>query len=157
MGLSQWSSAGLAAIVVAFLFFVHARFYRWRSRHSARIRNQNARKGEILAESLLKKNGYRIVERQAVQPWDIFCDNDIHTVELRADLLVEKGGEVYVAEVKTGNSAPDLYNASTRRQLLEYSLAYDVDGVLLVDVEREAVQQVRFLSAASESAEPHSR
>jgi hypothetical protein len=37
-----------------------------------------------------------------------------------------------------------LSSAATRRQLLEYRLAFDVDGVLLVDVETGEVSEVEF-------------
>ena len=35
-------------------------------------------------------------------------------------------------------------HAPTRRQLLEYSIAFDVHGVLLVDVEADRVARVEF-------------
>ena len=35
-------------------------------------------------------------------------------------------------------------HAATRRQLMEYAIAYDVDGVLLVDMESEKVRRVAF-------------
>ena len=49
-----------------------------------------------------------------------------------------------MAEVKTGISAPLLTNAATRRQLLEYCVAYQVDSVLLVDVDAQAIREVTF-------------
>ena len=70
-------------------------------------------------------------------------------IALRADLLVERGGRRYVAEVKTGEAAPSLATAATRRQLLEYLIAYRVDGVLLVDAERGSVHEVEFPGAGA--------
>jgi hypothetical protein len=49
-----------------------------------------------------------------------------------------------VAEVKTGTQAPRFEHADTRRQLLEYQLAFEVDSVLLVDVEAGEVREVSF-------------
>jgi hypothetical protein len=49
-----------------------------------------------------------------------------------------------VAEVKSGKIAASLACAATRRQLLEYRLAYDVDGVMLVDMAAGRVHEVRF-------------
>ncbi len=66
------------------------------------------------------------------------------TVELKADLLVAKGGRQFVAEVKTGTLAPQIRTSATRRQLLEYRLAYDVDGVLLVDMENGSISEIDF-------------
>lgn len=84
--------------------------------------------------------------------WTLLCDGEGTDFELRADLLVERQGQQYVAEVKTGSSAPDLSNAGTRRQLLEYSLAYQSPVILLVDVERDRVVEVSFPLPAAHSA-----
>jgi hypothetical protein len=65
-------------------------------------------------------------------------------MELRADYLVEGRGERLVAEVKTGELAPQLATAATRRQLLEYHVAFAVDGVLLVCPEEGAIHRVEF-------------
>jgi hypothetical protein len=46
--------------------------------------------------------------------------------------------------VKTGRQAPRLGHADTRRQMLEYQLAFEVPGVLLVDAESGRVREVRF-------------
>jgi len=71
-------------------------------------------------------------------------DGDDVDFELRADLLVKKGGRRFVAEVKTGESAPRIETSATRRQLLEYALAYPVDGVLLVEPQRGRIREVTF-------------
>jgi hypothetical protein len=49
-----------------------------------------------------------------------------------------------VAEVKSGKLAPRIETAATRRQLLEYRVAFDVDGVLLVDEEAGRVSEIVF-------------
>jgi hypothetical protein len=71
-------------------------------------------------------------------------DGEPHVVELRADYLVERRGARYVAEVKTGEAAVLIGNSATRRQLLEYQLAFDVDGVLLVCPELGTIHHVEF-------------
>ena len=65
-------------------------------------------------------------------------------MELRADLVVHGRGRRWVADVKTGAEAPRLTTQATRRQLLEYRVAYEVDGVLLVDMEEGVVHTVDF-------------
>ena len=65
-------------------------------------------------------------------------------MELRADYLVEAGAELLVAEVKTGDEAPSIGTAATRRQLLEYHVAFGVDGVLLVCPEHGTIHRVVF-------------
>lgn len=113
-------------------------------RWQARRRQARALRGERRAERLLDGLGYAIRARQAATSWAVTCDGEAHEVPLRADLLVERDGKRYVAEVKTGRVAPRLATAATRRQLLEYRVAYDVDGVLLVDPEAGRVMHVEF-------------
>ena len=100
--------------------------------------------GEDAAQQLLEGAGFHIVARQARITWAPLVDGEPHQTELRADYLVGIDDEVYVAEVKTGDEAPRLATAATRRQLLEYHVAFAVDGVLLVCPEREAIHRVEF-------------
>jgi hypothetical protein len=76
--------------------------------------------------------------------YEIIVDGEQFWIPLRADFLVARGERTYIAEVKSGRFAPRLQTAATRRQLLEYLVAYDVDGVLLVDPEKQRIQEVVF-------------
>lgn len=152
MNIRMWASAASAALVVLLVVWLVARVRVWRSRRKSQRRARLARRGERIAETLLEQDGYQITARQADQRWYVHCDGLAHPIVLRADLLVEKSGKNFVAEVKTGDLAPNLYNAATRRQLLEYSLAYDVEGVLLVDVELGSIQRVTFSSERGHSS-----
>ena len=100
--------------------------------------------GEVDAESLVKKHGYDIIDRQVETTWTIRVDDEPVEINLRADLILTRDGKRLLADVKTGKSAPRIATASTRRQLLEYLYAYPVDGVLLVDMESRYIKQVDF-------------
>ena len=126
----------------------------WR-RSKARRRARRARRGEERAERLLEGLGYQVEDSQVEAGWTIRVDGEDHEVALRADLLVTRDGARYVAEVKTGRTAPRITTAATRRQLLEYRMAYDVAGVLLVDAEAGRVIPVEFPLPAG-SAQPGS-
>lgn len=126
----------------------------WRGSRRARVRAARAGGGEHDAVQLLKRAGFRIVARQARIWWSPLVDGEPHETELRADYLVEHGGEVFVAEVKTGEQAPQLSTAATRRQLLEYHVAFGVDGVLLVCPERGAIHRVEFPGIATKLPRP---
>ena len=142
-----WSlTAALAAVLalVLILLLVGRVLGRWRRGFVARERGQVASRGERDAEELLGELGYQVIDRQVSLHWSIECDGQPHPVDLRADMLVERDGQRYVAEVKTGLSAPSLRLAATRRQLLEYAIAYQVDSVLLVDMAARTVREVRF-------------
>ncbi|WP_437481037.1 hypothetical protein WME75_36775 [Sorangium sp. So ce1014] len=150
----------LLAVAGAALFFGLVQTLRlaWRSarqrRRIERCREQGAA-GEARAEALLRELGYTIVGRQVAVSYGVQIDGEPITVGLRADYLVAHGRSRYVAEVKTGRLAPRIDTPATRRQLLEYRLAFDVDGVLLVDADSRRVRSVVFpLPAGAGAREP---
>lgn len=130
----------LASLLLGLALWLRARVERWQRRR----RQSVAARGERDAEQLLRRAGYRVLERQLHGRWALEIDGRAVEVSNRADLLVGRGRQRYVAEVKTGQRAPDPTLPATRRQLLEYRLAYPVDGVLLVDMSAERVVEVRF-------------
>ena len=115
-----------------------------RPRVLARRRARRGLEGERDAEPLLHRAGYRILERQPTGSWRIDVDGEALDLRLRADFLVWRRGRRFVADAKTGERAPRITHGPTRRQLLEYRLAFDVEGVLLVDPERGTVQEIVF-------------
>ncbi|MEO8698701.1 MAG: hypothetical protein ABI867_01625 [Kofleriaceae bacterium] len=135
----------LAALAGALVALMITRTLRsWRGSRRARRRASRASAGEDHAADLLRRAGYRIVARQARTWWWPLLDGEPQETEVRADYIVEAEGELLVAEVKTGEEAPQLSTAATRRQLLEYLVAFQVDGVLLVCPERDAISRVDF-------------
>ncbi|MCB9683790.1 MAG: hypothetical protein H6738_02455 [Alphaproteobacteria bacterium] len=139
-----WVVAALLSLVVALLGVAW-----WRAR--TRIRRGNlarqsvAKRGERRAERLLRRAGYTVIERQLTGSFVMVVDGEEVDVTCRLDLLVEDArGARYAAEVKTGARATDPTRPATRRQLLEYERAYDVDGLLLVDMDQERVRTVVF-------------
>jgi len=147
-----WAAVALVAVVAlvaalggALVALVLARLYRrWRGSWRARRRAARAGAGEDAAATMLRRAGFRIVAVQARTRWAPLIDGEPHETELRADYLVEAHGELLVAEVKTGDVAPSLSTAATRRQLLEYHVAFAADGVLLVCPELGSIHRVEF-------------
>lgn len=117
---------------------------RWRRRRAIVTRFARAGEGEARAAEQLARRGYAIVGAQVVARYDLSVDGAPVTASVRADYLVERDGARFVAEVKTGAVAPRIETPATRRQLLEYRVAFDVDGVLLVDADRGRVQAITF-------------
>lgn len=76
----------------------------------------------------------------------VLVDNAPHPFEVRLDYLVrDLRDRRWVAEVKSGDEAPDPVQRATRRQLLEYAvLVPDAAGVLLVDMEARVLHEVAF-------------
>ena len=137
-----WAILGALAILV--LWLMQRAFARWSVRLRLRGRMRRARRAELDAPRWLLDHGYTVTAAQVSRAYALLVDGDELCVQVRADYLVEREGLHYVAEVKTGMSAPSLRTQATRRQLLEYRMAFAVDGVLLVDAEAERVHVVRF-------------
>jgi hypothetical protein len=133
------AGGGLAFVQTARLWWRGASL-RWRLRDQS----ERAAIGEQRAEKLLRKAGYRLEARQVTRRWPVLVDGAPHEVTLRADFVVTRGRRRFVAEVKTGEDAPEIAAPATRRQLLEYRCAFGVDGVLLVDAEQKRVHAVDF-------------
>ncbi len=120
-------------------------------RQAGRRAQERGERGERDAEKLLRSLGYRIFARHVTRTYVLDFDGEEREVQAVADLLVERDGLCTVAEVKTGRQAPNIGYAETRRQLLEYQLAFGVPSVLLVDVEAGSVHEVRFPLATDAS------
>ncbi len=117
---------------------VCARWLRaWRSRRLGR-------RGEAHARALLAAAGYAIRDDQCARRYSVRIDGKERLVDLRADFVVERRGETFVAEVKGGTVVNDPLHTPTRRQLLEYEVAFEVDGVLLVDTPNRKILRVEF-------------
>ncbi len=110
----------------------------------SRGRNQIAQRGEADAEALLTAHGYRVLDRQVTLTGVLWVDGASEPFDVRLDLLVERDGQPWIAEVKTGRRAPDPAWPATRRQLREYAALLPDHGVLLVDVEGGEIFRVGF-------------
>lgn len=117
---------------------------RWSSRSLRRRQWYRAEAAEAEAPRILQALGYQVLGAQVPGSYVLTVDGEPLTVALRADFLVCRGGQHFVAEVKSGQQAPRIGTAATRRQLLEYLIAFQVDGVLLVNGETQEVHQVGF-------------
>jgi hypothetical protein len=141
--LHVWLAAAIALIVAVSGWFVRG-LERWLRRRRTRARATGGTRGERRGERLLTEAGYQIMERQPRRSAAVRCGRERVSYEVRADVLVARGGRVYVAEIKSGALVADVRHGPTRRQLLEYELAFAVDGVLLVDALRDEVHEICF-------------
>jgi len=137
----------LVAALILVLWIFGAVRRRWRKfafKLKLRRRQRRAQRGELDAEELLAAEGFQIIDSQVHLLWPVLVDEEPIEIRLIADHIVERDGWRYVAEVKTGEAAPSIRTAATRRQLLEYYVAFECDGVLLVDMEQGVILEVQF-------------
>jgi Holliday junction resolvase-like predicted endonuclease len=113
--------------------------------HKAIQRSRSSKKAEKQAEKWLKRNGFQIIGKQQSRPLIIKTGNTSHHYLIRTDFLVKKGGYKYVVEVKSGRKNSKITNRETRRQLLEYFLAYQTYGIILFDMDSKTFSEVKFL------------
>ncbi len=133
---------GMPALVV--LLWALLLRERGKASRASQRRVRRAQQGERQAIALLEDAGYRIIEEQLRGSWTVEVEGREHEVDVIADLLVERDGWRFIAEVKTGDLATDPLRPATRRQLLEYLLAFEPDGLLLVDMDAETIVEIAF-------------
>lgn len=105
---------------------------------------QKAKKSEHRAVKFLENKGYQILDFQKKCFYTLYIDNKPYKIEVKADLIVKKGNKNFVAEVKTGEKVTSPKYTGTRRQLLEYYMAYRPDGLILVDMERQKIRTIKY-------------
>jgi len=115
----------------------------YRRRRNRRRALAHGRKMETQAAKMLRRWGYRILDRHPRAEARWWVDGQLMTAVVEVDYLVKRRRRKYAVEVKTGKSA-DPSHRSTRRQLLEYAKTYAVDGLLLLDADLKRLYQVRF-------------
>lgn len=139
-----WEGAvGLGLGLLVLGLWLGVRFVRWRTQRRGRRVARRGLRGEVFGVQVLEDAGYVVVDTQVRAQAVVEVDGDDETYELRIDAIVSREGRRFVAEFKTGNAAT-IGAAPTRRQLLEYALAFPDHGLLLVDANEGTLQEVGF-------------
>ena len=112
--------------------------------HLARRRVLRAGKAEAAARRFLEAQGYSILAVQERVPIVTKVNGKPHKSHIQADLIVQKGKQLFVVDVKTGEVAQRPASPDNRRQLLEYYLVYRTDGVLILDMDSEKLYTLEF-------------
>ena len=95
------------------------------------------------AAKYLRRHGYKILAAQLQETITVYVNSEAQESKVRADFLVRKGWKTYIVEVKSGQQGT-VRQAATRRQLLEYKLVYEPDGIILLDMEHHNLQKIDF-------------
>ena len=135
---------GLVIIGIILVAYTTYLLMKWWESYLGKKRFNKGNIAECKAKKLLKKNGFKILEEQYPLKHQFKINDQLITVDLAVDYLVEHKGVKYLAEVKSGKSAGRVQHKDTRRQLIEYHVINPFDGLLLVDMEYKTIQQVEF-------------
>jgi len=125
-------------------FFAYIKINHWINSYKLKKRFSKSRLAEKEAEKLLKNKGYTIIEIQQSKPLQISIGDKTHRYLIRIDYLVRKNRKIYVVEVKSGEKNPYITNRETRRQMLEYYLAYQPYGIILLNMKNKSISEVKF-------------
>lgn len=151
MGWVEWLLVVVLLSAAIGLTWHIARIKTTRGQRRALTAAAHGRAMEALAPQMLARRGYTILDEQVDRRYEFLVDDAPHEAVLRADLLAARHGKRYVVEIKTGKSGKATHRG-TRRQLLEYALYYDVDAVLLLDADRDALFEVVFPAEPTRSS-----
>lgn len=99
--------------------------------------------GQRAARGYLEQQGFQIAAEEYVASAEVDVDGERQIFDVRIDYLVRRRGRLFGVEVKTGDQADPLARP-TRRQLREYAAVLPVDGLYLLDMDRQRLMQVRF-------------
>lgn len=143
-------------ILIIFSMIIGALVYRgvsavWRRWRIAR-RFRRGMIAEKHAARYLRRHGYKILAVQLQEKITVYVNGEEQESTVRADFLVRKGWKNYIVEVKSGQQGT-VRQAATRRQLLEYKLVYEPDGIILLDMEHHNLQKIEFAYHAGKRRE----
>tara|TARA_R110001592_G_scaffold307299_1_gene580504 strand:- start:44475 stop:45083 length:609 start_codon:yes stop_codon:yes gene_type:complete len=134
-------------IVITASLIVLVLNYKWTQFKKTRLRKKRFARGAKMEEKaalVLKRKGFDVDASQAVFYHDYKANGIDKRAKLEVDYVVSKNGKTYLIEVKSGAVATQIENKATRRQILEYSVAIENDGVYLLDMETESLQKIEF-------------
>lgn len=143
----------LPLLLLAIAAFIRAQ--RWFDRQRRRRIARRAQGAERAALELLRSHGYVVLDTQVRHAWPVQHGEQHLDINLRADALVTRDGRRFIAEIKSTALVADLKHGPTRRQLLEYAVAYGATGVLLVDMHAARIDEISFPQLSRPAAPRH--
>lgn len=96
------------------------------------------------AESLLRKAGFKILGKRLREIVITNVDGKDHFGYVEADYTVTKDRKKYAVMVQSGEDISDPADPLLRPKLLELNRAFLLDGVLLVNPEKEKIHAICF-------------
>lgn len=143
-GLDSEILFGLLILLMLLAAWIGLRIRRAWMNFKMRRRFSRGDRGEEWAEYELKRNGYELIDRQCTAESYMQVNGEWHTNYIRMDFLAERDGLRFGVEVKSGPEATKPTIAATRRQLLEYFVVYQLDGLLLANYEERTLNTIYF-------------
>lgn len=135
----------IAAILLAFTlgFAAALRIHRWTQQRRGDRNRKVGRRAEKNALTLLKAEGFTLVDPKPRLTHTLWIDGDPETFSITPDYIVQRDGQHYVVEVKRYKDHGGINNAGIRRQVTEYLVAANLP-CLLVTMPEGQIQLVEL-------------
>ena len=151
MSVAEWSTLSIFLLIGTALVWIVIRITRLTREGQtalavAKRSRERARRGHLAereAQQVLESMGFKVLDRQVGTEIGWWIDQEWHETTVTADYLVKKNGRTAIVEVKTGKESRATHR-HTRRQLLEYKIAFSVDYIYLFDGERKQLSKIDF-------------
>lgn len=127
----------LASLVIAALI-------RYLLTRTSRIAGKKPGKSQGKAIQLLTDAGFEVVTLKPTVIVKMEIDEQQHSFDLKNDFLVKKSGKRYLVHIRRDTKPVRLQSKLWRSSLLRDVLAFRVDGMLILHLERGTLQEVRF-------------
>lgn len=116
-------------------------YYRGRSR---KISGQKPKAGNSKERSILEEAGYEIIKVKPTVNVKMEIDQKPHPFELKSDYLVTKNGRKFLVRIRRDKKAARFQSKMWRSSLIRDVLAFKAAGILILNLEKETLHQVRF-------------
>ncbi|MBT9140415.1 MAG: hypothetical protein DDT30_00991 [Dehalococcoidia bacterium] len=124
-------------LIAAFVFWVGRR-------RLGRITDQRAAKSNPRARAILEESGYEIVKIKPSLTVRMEVDDQPYPFVLKSDFIVSRGGRRYLVKLQQENKQVRLQSKLGRDSHLRDVLAFRADGILVINMKKETLSQVRF-------------
>jgi hypothetical protein len=135
MEMKDWLLLGLIIVLLC---------YYWLRRRPRRISGAKADKSNSRARTILEEAGYNILKIKPSITVKMDIDGKPYPFEMKSDFLVSRSGRRYLVRIRRDNKQARLQSKMWRGSHLRDTLAFKADGILVINVEKETLTEVRF-------------
>ena len=135
---------GLRVLDWVLLALAAAALLLWYLRKGRRIRGRSPEKVNSRAVQLLQEAGYQVLKIKPTVEVRMEIGDSQHHFELKSDYLVARDGRRYLVCLHRDGKTARLQAKVWRNALLRDVLAFRVAGIIVMNLDRETLQQVSF-------------
>lgn len=124
---------------IAFIFQLQKK----RKQHKGQKIHSIGLQAEERALVSLKSQGFKLLDRNPSTSNHIFISNKKHIIQVNPDLLMKRGRQKWIFEVKSQNAA-NIHKADVRRQLREYAALFPNYKLAFFDANLQRWDEIMF-------------